>query len=74
MYNNGEISGAVALDGLVKKENEGIYWVGDVNTSSFLPQEIKVVELLKSNSGISKEQLAVQAQISEKPLTYCLMI
>lgn len=68
LYNNGEITGAVELDGLVKKENEGIYWVGDVNTSSFLPQEIKVVELLKSNSGISKEQLAVQARISEKTL------
>lgn len=72
LYNKGEISGAVTLDGLVKKENEGIYWVGDVNTSSFLPQEIKVVELLKSNSGISKEQLAVQAQISEKALDVLL--
>lgn len=72
LYNNGEISGAVALDGLVKEENEGIYWVGDVNTSSFLPQEIKVVELLKSNSGISKEQLAVQAQMSEKDLDVLL--
>lgn len=65
LYNNGEITGAVDLDGLVEKENEGIYWVGDVNTSSFSPEEKKVVELLKSNSGISKEQLAVQAQMSE---------
>lgn len=68
LYNKGEIDGAVDLDGLVKKENEGIYWVGDVNTSSFSPQEKKVVELLKANSGISKEQLAVQAQMSEKDL------
>ena len=65
LYNNGEIDGAVKLDGLVEKENEGIYWVGDVNTSSFSLEEKKVVELLKSNSGISKEQLAVQAQMSE---------
>lgn len=72
LYNNGEIKGAVDLNELVKKENEGIYWVGNVNTSSFLPQEIKVVELLKSNSGISKEQLAVQAQISEKALDVLL--
>lgn len=65
MYNNGEISGAVALDGLVKKENEGVYWVG-VAKGTFTPQEETVINLLKSNSGISKEQLAVQAQISEK--------
>ena len=75
LYNKGEIRGAVELDGLVEKENEGIYWVGDVNTSSFSQQENKLVELLKSNSGISKEQLAVQAQMSEKdlePLLYKL--
>ena len=72
MYNKGEIDGAVNLDGLVKKENEGIYWVGNVNTSSFSPQEKKVVELLKANSGISKEQLAVQAQMSEKVLDVLL--
>lgn len=68
LYDTGEIRGAVALDGLVKKENEGLYWVGDVNTSSFSPEEKKVVELLKSNSGISKEQLAVQAQMTVKDL------
>ena len=68
LYDKGEIYGAVELDGLVEKENEGLYWVGDVNTSSFSPEEKKVVELLKSNSGISKEQLAVQAQISIKDL------
>lgn len=68
LYDTGEIRGAVALDGLVKKEDEGLYWVGNVNTSSFSPEEKKVVELLKSNSGISKEQLAVQAQISIKDL------
>ena len=68
LYNNGEITGAVKLDGLVEKENEGIYWVDDVNSSSFSPEEKKVVELLKSNSGISKEQLAVQAKMSEKDL------
>lgn len=72
LYDTGKISRAEALDGLVKEENEGIYWVGDVNTSSFLPQEINVVELLKSNSGISKEQLAVQAQMSEKDLDVLL--
>lgn len=72
LYNKGEIDGAVNLDGLVKKENEGIYWVGNVNTSSFSPQEKKVVELLKANSGISKEQLAVQAQMSEKVLDVLL--
>ena len=29
LYNKGEIDGAKKLDGLVKKENEGVYWVGE---------------------------------------------
>ena len=62
LYNYGEISGAVALDGLVPKENEGIYWVGNEKNGAFTPQEKKIIDLLKSNSGISKAQLAVQAQ------------
>ncbi len=64
LYSSGEIDGAVALDGLVQEENEGLYWVKDVNTSSFSSKEKKVVELLKSNSGISIEQLAVQARMT----------
>ena len=39
LYNKGEISGAVKLDGLVQEEKEGLYWVKDVNTSSFSLQE-----------------------------------
>ncbi len=62
LYNKGEIDGAVALDGLVQEENEGLYWVGDAK-GTFTTDEKTVIELLKSNSGISKEQLAVQAQM-----------
>ena len=68
LYNKGEISGAVKLDGLVQEEKEGLYWVKDVNTSSFSLQEKKVVELLKSNSGISIGQLAVQARMDVNSL------
>ena len=63
LYSNGEIDGAVALDGLVQEENEGLYWVGDAK-GTFTTDEKKVIELLKSNSGISIEQLAVQAQMT----------
>lgn len=63
LYNNGEISGAVALDGLVQEENEGVYWVDKAN-GTFTQQEKTVINLLKSNSGISIEQLAVQAQMT----------
>lgn len=67
LYNKGEIDGAVALDGLVQKENEGLYWVGDAK-GTFTTDEKTVIELLKSNSGISIEQLAVQAQMEVKSL------
>lgn len=67
LYNNGEISGAVALDGLVQEENEGVYWVDEAK-GTFTPQEETVINLLKSNSGISIEQLAVQAQMTVKGL------
>lgn len=67
LYNNGEISGAVRLDGLVQEENEGLYWVGDAK-GTFTTDEKTVIELLKSNSGISIEQLAVQAQMTVKGL------
>ena len=71
LYNNGEIRGAVDLDGLVQKENEGLYWVGDV-TGTFSTEEKTVIELLKSNSGISIEQLAVQAQLAVNRLNNLL--
>lgn len=71
LYNNGEIGGAVDLDGLVQKENEGLYWVGDV-TGTFSTEEKTVIELLKSNSGISIEQLAVQAQMDVNRLNELL--
>lgn len=71
LYNNGEIRGAVALDGLVQKENEGLYWVGDAK-GTFTPQEETVINLLKSNSGISIEQLAVQAQMDVNRLNVLL--
>lgn len=67
LYNKGEIRGAVVLDGLVQEENEGVYWVGEAK-GTFTPQEETVINLLKSNSGISIEQLAVQAQMTVKGL------
>ena len=67
LYNNGEIEGAVRLDGLVQEEDEGLYWVGEAK-GTFTPQEETVINLLKSNSGISIEQLAVQAQMTVKGL------
>jgi hypothetical protein len=72
LYNKGEIDGAVDLDGLVKKENEGIYWINKKEDGAFTPKEKKVVELLKSNSGISIEQLAVQAQMDVNSLNELL--
>lgn len=67
LYNNGEIEGAVNLNELVQEEDEGLYWVGEAK-GTFTPQEETVINLLKSNSGISIEQLAVQAQMTVKDL------
>lgn len=66
LYNYGEIEGAVNLNELVK-EDEGLYWVGE-SKGTFTPKEETVINLLKSNSGISIEQLAVQAQMTVKGL------
>jgi len=67
LYNKGEIRGAVDLNELVQEEDEGVYWVGEAK-GTFTPQEETVINLLKSNSGISIEQLAVQAQMTVKGL------
>ena len=64
LYNNGEISGAVDLNGLVEKEKEGLYWVENGTFGIITPQEDTVIKLLKSNSGLQKEQLTVQAQMT----------
>lgn len=67
LYNKGEIDGAKDLNELVQEEDEGLYWVGEAK-GTFTPQEETVINLLKSNSGISIEQLAVQAQMTVKGL------
>ena len=67
LYKKGEIDGAVDLNELVQEENEGLYWVGDAK-GTFTTDEKTVIELLKSNSGISIEQLAVQAKMDVNSL------
>lgn len=71
LYNNGEISGAVTLDGLVEvdEKDKGLYWKGGKeNEIPPTQEEEKVIKLIKSNPGIQINQLAVQAQMTVSDL------
>ena len=76
LYKNGEISGAVTLDGLVEvdEKDKGLYWKGgQENEIPPTQEEEKVIKLIKSNPGIQINQLAVQAQMTISDLKQLLL-